>query len=68
MESDKLIITWQIWHLTEPLIDWIENCNFSVTVVCGTYYNCSYNEIFHLVVPYINCRNIFWSQWLYSNL
>ena len=56
-----MFITWQIWHLTEPLIEGIENINgitgFRRIIFSNvTGHDCPYNEVFQRVVLYhISC-------------
>ena len=54
IESEYMLITWQIWHLTDPLIEGIEHFNFSVAAHCRiatrssrSCHDCPYNEVFH---------------------
>ena len=52
IESEYMFITWQIWHLTEPLIEGIENINgitgFRRIIFSNvTGHDCPYNEVFH---------------------
>ena len=46
-------IIWQIWHLTNSLVEWIENFNyFRVEIKSWSCQDCSYNEVCQWVVLY----------------